>query len=469
MCSASSSDDLNMNDEEMRLFDINTNHRSFPKQNMLFEEEKHDLKSTSNQPKMNTTTLQNPGSLISDFYISNMNYAMRYSVEYVQQVAKDLRSRRNRQDSMNNANQYTTRHLFTKPESSRGGSLKSGRSCSVDRLYAVRREHIRYANGADEYFGARNISFTTDDIQDIYMPSAIDNYKRKIAVELERRRRFEQDRVLSPSDSLSHTPKIDFSVEITKQAPIVLDDLDIFIIKKAKSSVESERILAENLKLRIDEPNIYQSTSRLKEKVYDGIPLVSKPRIKFPITHTDYKEKKFIEPSVELEDSVHIEQANIRVQRDGFGQYAMINKVDMQIMDNEVIPSSSSDSESMSVSPVDSLNNLAMDSFDASNVKRLKKSTVPYGYELNSVDVNQVSITQSVKVQKAKVYDFFYVFLNKIIFGGIGVIQIHMCKISMCKIFKCTRSVHLNFNNLSYSKSTKKVTLSIFGLFIVRY
>ena len=44
----------------------------------------------------------------------------------------------------------------------------------------------------------------TDDIQDIYMPSAVDNYKRKIAVELERRRRTvesdlsERQRLFSP-------------------------------------------------------------------------------------------------------------------------------------------------------------------------------------------------------------------------------------------------------------------------------
>lgn len=194
--SVSSNDDLNMNDEEMRQFDVNAP-RVRPK-NLLFQEstaQDQNQNFTKHDQNM-SSRLQNPSSLISDFYISNMNYAMRYSVEYVQQVAKDLRTRRQRQDSMNCANQSMVgRTVGRRPVESVCANVEDGmmkkvhRSSSVDRLYAVRREHIRYANGADEYFGARNISFTTDDIQDIYMPSAIDNYKRKIAVELERRRR----------------------------------------------------------------------------------------------------------------------------------------------------------------------------------------------------------------------------------------------------------------------------------------
>ncbi len=113
--SVSSADDLNINDEDMRLFDNNNSRHNANNnnKNLLFQESKEPSKATARTAQQ--ASLQNPGSLISDFYISNMNYAMRYSVEYVQQVAKDLRSRRQRQDSMNHANQSMTsrRHLTT--------------------------------------------------------------------------------------------------------------------------------------------------------------------------------------------------------------------------------------------------------------------------------------------------------------------------------------------------------------------
>lgn len=212
--STSESDDLNMNEEEMQNFDYTkTRPKIFikdqnSKQNVL---SKSKIESAINK----SLTLRNPGELISDFYISNMNYAMRYSVEYIQQVARDMRRRIEQQDSS----------LFPRLQ----------RSFSVDRLYAVRREHIRYSNGADAYW-RKNISFTTDDIQDIYMPWALDNYKRKIAVELERRRRF--------TDLNYNTNILDQDGDISPirhdvpYPPVVLDDLDIFIIKKSKTSVE---------------------------------------------------------------------------------------------------------------------------------------------------------------------------------------------------------------------------------------
>ena len=108
----------------------------------------------------------------------------------------------------------------------------NSRSCSVDRLYAIRREHIRYAQGADTaaaeivaaaaanaHVNTNQISFTTDDIQDIYMPSAIDNYKRKIAVELERRRS-------------GHCQHPAHNLQRRAERSVVLDDLDLFMIKK---------------------------------------------------------------------------------------------------------------------------------------------------------------------------------------------------------------------------------------------
>lgn len=92
---------------------------------------KSKLESTINK----SLTLRNPGELISDFYISNMNYAMRYSVEYIQSVAKD--KRRQLEQSFSFINLDTN-------FSSTGNHNRLARSVSVDRLYAVRREHIRY-------------------------------------------------------------------------------------------------------------------------------------------------------------------------------------------------------------------------------------------------------------------------------------------------------------------------------------
>ena len=105
-----SSNDLNMNDEEMRLFEINHNQES-----QTINKVNQTITNKNDSHSYNKSNICNPGALISDFYISNMNYAMRYSVEYVQQVAKDLRTRRERQDSMNCANNSMTnrtRHMF---------------------------------------------------------------------------------------------------------------------------------------------------------------------------------------------------------------------------------------------------------------------------------------------------------------------------------------------------------------------
>lgn len=148
--SSDESDDLKMDDDHLNLFrpatvapttttvtnplsssHIHHRHSSPPPNPNDRKITKSKLESTINR----SLTLRNPGELISDFYISNMNYAMRYSVEYIQSVAKDKRRQREHSDSfinldtvMNRLDRSTNR-LF--------------RSVSVDRLYAVRREHIR--------------------------------------------------------------------------------------------------------------------------------------------------------------------------------------------------------------------------------------------------------------------------------------------------------------------------------------
>ena len=113
------------------------------------------------------------------------------------------------------------------------------------------------------------------------MPSAIDNYKRKIAVELERRRRcaennmttmtefdiYEDDDDNNDGDDYSpirlgtrtlYTPNpiIEPSDEL-HQTQIVLDDLDIFIIKKSRMSVErSTTSMIENNLVKAYQPVI---------------------------------------------------------------------------------------------------------------------------------------------------------------------------------------------------------------------
>ena len=209
----SSSDDLNMDEEDLRNFDMNPSPSKY--------------KQKKTKPGL---ALRNPGELISDFYISNMNYAMRYSVDYIQKVARNLRERRN---------EFPTSQTIAN---------RTYRSLSADCLYAVRRENIRFMNGADETLGAKLISFTTDDIQDIYMPSAIDNYKRKIAVELERRRRLEtsnmsagflgRQRLFSPVHmDYEDTPYV------PSHSSVLLDDFDMILLNKAKITLQNENDL----------------------------------------------------------------------------------------------------------------------------------------------------------------------------------------------------------------------------------
>ena len=110
---------------------------------------------------------------------------------------------------------------------------------------------------------------------------------------------------------------------------MVLDDLDIFIIKKAKSSIECERLLAEDKKLKVFQPDIYRNVDRATSDIYAGIPLINKPRVKYPITHTDHKQTAMpLTPdSPVYESPIHLDQANVRVQT-SFSQYAVVTNRD---------------------------------------------------------------------------------------------------------------------------------------------
>lgn len=99
----------------------------------------HKLTKSKLESTINKSLLRNPGELVSDFYISNMNYAMKYSVEYVQSVAKEKRRQLEQNDSFFNLDS-----TFSSSAAPRIISPRLYRSISVDMLYDVRRENIRY-------------------------------------------------------------------------------------------------------------------------------------------------------------------------------------------------------------------------------------------------------------------------------------------------------------------------------------
>jgi hypothetical protein len=120
---------------------------------------------------VNRSLLDRPSDLITDFYISQLNRNMQDSVRHVETLARDKalsRHHHNREfiDDINH---------------------KLGRSLSAEHLYEVRKEHLRYKQPF-----TIPTSFTAEDVADIYKPFALENYKRKIAIELERRRRARQ-------------------------------------------------------------------------------------------------------------------------------------------------------------------------------------------------------------------------------------------------------------------------------------
>ncbi len=125
---------------------------------------------------VNRSLLDRPSDLIADFYISQLNRSMQESVRQVETIARDkalMRQNRNRE-------------FIDEPSS------KLGRSLSVDHLYQVRKEHLRYKQPF-----TTPTSFTVEDVEDIYKPFVLENYKRKIAIELERRRRERQGQLIA--------------------------------------------------------------------------------------------------------------------------------------------------------------------------------------------------------------------------------------------------------------------------------
>jgi hypothetical protein len=106
---------------------------------------------------------------------------------------------------------------------------KLGRSLSAEHLYQVRKEHLRYQQPF-----TKPTSFTTEDVTDIYKPFVLENYKRKIAIELERRRRQRQCIVGIHSSSI-HTSETDLEKKSSRkdfnivQPPIVVQTKEIIM------------------------------------------------------------------------------------------------------------------------------------------------------------------------------------------------------------------------------------------------
>ncbi|CAF0833022.1 unnamed protein product [Adineta ricciae] len=136
----------------------------------LQTEDNHQRKTIPHQRKLsrylsavNRSLLDRPSDLIADFYLSQLNRNMQDSVRHVEIIARDK---------------------AYKNEIIDGVRAQLNRSLSAEHLFHVRKEHLRYK----QPFHAPT-SFTTEDVADIYKPSILENYKRKIAIELERRRR----------------------------------------------------------------------------------------------------------------------------------------------------------------------------------------------------------------------------------------------------------------------------------------
>ncbi|CAF4705856.1 unnamed protein product, partial [Rotaria sp. Silwood1] len=125
---------------------------------------------------VNRSLLDRPSDLITDFYISQLNHSMQESVRHVETIARDkalMRQDRNREFIDETTN-------------------KLGRSLSAEHLYQVRKEHLRYKQPF-----TTPTSFTVEDVADIYKPFVLENYKRKIAIEVERRRREKQGQLMA--------------------------------------------------------------------------------------------------------------------------------------------------------------------------------------------------------------------------------------------------------------------------------
>ncbi|CAF0904241.1 unnamed protein product [Didymodactylos carnosus] len=152
---------------------------------------------------VNRSLLDRPSDLISDYYISHLNRSMQDSVRHVETIARNLARNRWRDE-------------FDQLP-------KLGRSLSAEHLYQVRREHLRYRQPF-----TTPVSFTAEDVSDIYKPFQLENYKRKIAIEIERRRRERQGQLSTGFRSPMYANEPDLnavkSYQPVIQVPIIPTD-----------------------------------------------------------------------------------------------------------------------------------------------------------------------------------------------------------------------------------------------------
>ncbi|CAF4404984.1 unnamed protein product [Rotaria socialis] len=150
---------------------------------------------------VNRSLLDRPGDLIADFYLSQLNRNMQESVRHVESIAQ--------------AKARKQGFIFDR-------SKTIERSLSAEHLYQVRKEHIRYKQSFKT-----PTSFTTEDVSDIYKPFVLENYKRKIAIELERRRRARQEQLTIDICSLPMcNSEIDLSTNVIKSTHPPIIDFD---------------------------------------------------------------------------------------------------------------------------------------------------------------------------------------------------------------------------------------------------
>lgn len=395
---SSESDDFSISQNELKHFDSASISKS-------------KIESTINK----SLTLKNPGQLISDFYISNMNFAMRYSIEYIQKIADEMRLRRHLNDSM---------YFHSEPHSKLSDRLH--RSFSVDRLYAVRKEHLRYSNGTQN----NRMSFTTDDIQDIYMPSSLDNYKRKIAVELERRRRHAEQ----TSYDLENEMNQNFNL-VTASQPIVLDDLDMFLIKKSNIKIHQNNCFDNNV-VKISPAVVLVDSSEKKQNRQAGHQLIERvvDADKSVVVESPIRATRLIEPyelkNVQqnkpirvrnVEETARFQRAKVSIQKklSFFENYPLVSNVEcvvhdepIQIDQTEIInqrydenlylekSGCSSMTSSVSGESSDSLSNIPLDNFEPTDqnekmvIDRATVALVPDDTMFNNNPFTGVSIEQ---------------------------------------------------------------------------
>jgi len=243
---------------------------------------------------VNRSLLDNPSDLIADFYLSQLNRNMQESVRRIESIARDK------------AHRYYSRVFIPS---------NLHRSLSAEHLYRVRKEHLRYNQTFNQ-----STSFTAEDVADIYKRFVLENYKRKIAIELERRRRSRQDNIYLVSPSKIVQTK---EVIMGRARRTLANDGTSEVIQHI-SSLSPPLIYSTNkkqLKITSDAPDLSERSQQHSQdmiiadhrpltKIYTKLPLTNQVQVcRAQRIHSDTDQLSMvhIEPSVTLQ-SPPIEQ-----------------------------------------------------------------------------------------------------------------------------------------------------------------